>query len=138
MTIRAFATLYGIVFLLAGIAGFVPGLSPEHAHPGVTIEGTSRLALGLFPVNVVHNLVHLLFGLWGLAFARSEAAARLYAKAVAVIYAVLTLAGLVPGANTLFGLAPLYGNDVWLHALLAAVAGYAGFVSRPGARPAER
>lgn len=138
MTTGAFATLYGIVFLLAGIAGFVPGLSPEHAHPGVAVEGASRLALGLFPVNVIHNLVHLLFGLWGLAVARSEAAARLYAKAVAVIYAVLTLAGLVPGADTLFGLAPLYGNDVWLHALLAAVAGYAGFVSRPAVRPAER
>ncbi|MHC9419888.1 DUF4383 domain-containing protein [Sphingomonas citri] len=137
MTLRGFATLYGIVFLLAGIAGFIPGVSPEHAHPGVAVSGASRLALGLFPVNVLHNLVHLLFGLWGLAAARGEAGARLYARAVAIIYAVLTVAGLVPGADTLFGLAPLYGNDVWLHALLAAIAGYAGFVSRASARPAE-
>ncbi|MGK6322511.1 DUF4383 domain-containing protein [Sphingomonas sp. DT-51] len=138
MTVRSFATLYGVVFLLAGLAGFIPGLSPEHVHPGVAVTGASRLALGLFPVNVLHNLVHLLFGLWGLAAARGVAGARLYARSVAVIYAVLTIAGLVPGADTLFGLVPLYGNDIWLHALLAAAAGYVGFVHHEAGPAVER
>lgn len=128
MRIGSFAALYGIVFLLAGVAGFVPGLSPEHVHPGVAVTGASRLALGLFPVNVLHNLVHILFGVWGLLAARSVAGSRFYARAVAVLYGVLTIAGLVPMLNTLFGLVPLYGNDVWLHALLAVVAAYFGFV----------
>lgn len=128
MTLPRFALVFGIVFLLAGIAGFIPGLSPEHMHPDVAVAASSRLALGLFPVNVLHNLVHLAFGVWGLLAFRSVAGARFYARSVAVIYAVLTLCGLLPGFDTMFGLVPLYGNDIWLHALLAAVAGYFGFL----------
>jgi hypothetical protein len=130
MTLRTFSILYGFVFLLAGVAGFIPGLSPEHVHPGVVATGSSRLALGLFPVNLLHNLVHLAFGVWGLLAARSAVGARAYARAVAIIYAVLTVLGLFPGTNVMFGLVPLYGNDIWLHALLAVVAGYFGFVHR--------
>jgi hypothetical protein len=130
MTLPRFALVFGIVFLMAGIAGFIPGLSPEHMHPDVSVAAASRLALGLFPVNVLHKLVHLAFGVWGLVAVRSAAAARGYARSVAVIYAVLTICGLVPGTDTLFGLVPLYGNDIWLHALLAAVAGYFGFLHR--------
>jgi hypothetical protein len=130
MTLRAFSILYGVVFLLAGAAGFIPGLSPDHVHPGLAVTAGSRLAIGLFPVNILHNLVHLAFGVWGLLAARSAMGARAYAKAVAIIYAVLTLLGLFPGANMMFGLVPLYGNDIWLHALLAVVAGYFGFVHR--------
>lgn len=38
--------------------------------------------------------------------------------------------GLIPGLDTTFGLVPLFGNDVWLHILLAAPAAYFGFVHR--------
>lgn len=127
MTLPRFALIFGIVFLVAGIAGFIPGLSPEHVHPKLSIDASSRLALGLFPVNVLHNIVHIAFGIWGLLAARSVTGARRYARSVAVIYAILTVCGLLPGADTLFGLVPLYGNDIWLHALLAIVAGYFGF-----------
>ena len=130
MKTTSFALLFGIVFLLAGIGGFVPGLSPVHMHPDVSVGASSRLAFGLFPVNVLHNFVHLVFGLWGIVASRSISSAAGYARAVAVIYAVLMVFGLIPRLNTLFGLVPLYGNDVWLHALLAAVAGYFGFVHR--------
>ncbi|HEX8415393.1 MAG TPA: DUF4383 domain-containing protein [Sphingomicrobium sp.] len=130
MTLRTFSILYGVVFLLAGVAGFVPGLSPDHLHPGLAVTAGSRLAIGLFPVNILHNLVHLAFGVWGLLAARSAVSARAYAKAVAIIYAILTVLGLLPGANMMFGLAPLYGNDIWLHALLTVVAGYFGFMHR--------
>lgn len=132
MSVRHFAMLYGAVFLLAGAAGFVPGLSPAHMHPGLTVTAASRLALGLFPVNVLHNLVHLAFGLWGVLAARSVAGSVAYARGVALIYALLTLLGLVPATATTFGLVPIYGNDIWLHALLAAGAAYFGFVHRSG------
>jgi hypothetical protein len=127
MSTKAFALLFGIVFLMAGFAGFIPGLSPMHHHPDLIVTAQSRLALGLFPVNVLHNLVHILFGIWGLAAARSPGAATLYAKGVAIIYALLTVMGLIPVLNTTFGLVPLYGNDIWLHAVLALVAAYFGF-----------
>lgn len=130
MSVQRFATLFGIVFLVAGASGFVPGLSPEHMHPGVRVTASSRLALGLFPVNVLHNLVHLAFGLWGLLAARSVGGSVGYAKGVAVIYALLMVLGLIPATNTTFGLVPIGGNDVWLHAGLALVAAYFGFVHK--------
>lgn len=130
MSVRTFATSFGLVFLLAGLAGFVPGLSPMHMHPGVALQTGSRQALGLFPVNVLHNLIHVAFGIWGLAAARRAGGSIAYAKSVAVIYGVLTVLGLLPSTDTVFGLVPIYGNDIWLHAGLAFVAGYFGFAHR--------
>ena len=128
MPVRYFALIYGILFLIVGIAGFVPGLVIPAAPPAEAPvdTGFGRL-FGLFPVNWLHNLVHIGFGIWGLAAYRTFSAARLYARAVAVIYAILTVMGLIPVLNTFFGLVPLYGHDVWLHALLAIVAAYFGF-----------
>jgi hypothetical protein len=128
MTVRTFALLYGIVFLLVGILGFVPGVtSPHEASDPATVMDHGRL-LGLFPVNTLHNIVHAVFGIWGIAVYRSAGGAVAYARAVAIIYAVLTVMGLVPGLDTVFGLVPLYSHDVWLHLVLAAVAAYFGFV----------
>lgn len=136
MSTRYFALVYGIVFLLIGIAGFFSGLKTTPAvTPDLTISLGFGLLFGLFPVNILHNIVHLLFGVWGLAAYRAFGAARLYAQAVAIIYAILGVFGFIPGLNTLFGLVPLYGNDIWLHFVLAAVAAYFGFFA---SRPAER
>ena len=130
MSTRTFAMIFGIVFLAAGIAGFIPGLvEPLHPqHPEVNPEG--GLLLGLFPINALHNVVHILFGVWGLAASRSLSGAVTYARAVAIIYAVLAVAGFIPTLNTMFGLVPLYQNDIWLHAVLALVAAYFGWVHR--------
>ena len=128
-TIRRFALVYGIIFILAGIAGFIPALVAPHQNPDVAITAWMGLLLGLFAVNVLHNAVHLIFGVWGLAASGSDSAARIFAQSVAIIYAVLTVLGLVGAMNlhTLFGLVPLYGHDIWLHAILAVVAAYFGF-----------
>lgn len=130
MSTRTFALLFGIVFLAVGVAGFVPGLvQPLHPnHPAVEYGGGQLL--GLFPVNTLHNAVHILFGLWGLLASRSMSGSVMYARGVAVIYAVLTICGLVPNLNSMYGMVPLYGNDIWLHALLALVAAYFGWVNR--------
>jgi len=138
MSIRNFALIYGAVFLLVGILGFVPGINQMHpGDPSLVLNGygTGHL-LGLFHVNLLHNLVHILFGIWGLAVFRNYDQARLYARGVAIIYLVLAVGGLIPRMNTLFGLCPIEGNDVWLHLLLAAVAAYFGFLAptyQPGA-----
>ena len=132
MSMKTFALAFGFVFLLAGLSGFIPGLSPEHVHPGMTVTSGSRLALSLFPVNVLHNIVHLAFGIWGLLAARSVFGSLIYARSVAVIYGLLTILGLIPATSTTFGLVPLYGNDIWLHAGLALVAAYFGFIHKQG------
>lgn len=130
MSIRTFARVFGIIFLVVGIAGFIPGITQPHNHPNLAVEASSGLLLGLFPVNVLHNLVHIAFGIWGLFAVRALASALVYARAVAVVYALLTILGLIPATNTTLGLVPIYGHDIWLHALLAAVAAYFGFVRR--------
>ncbi|HEY0008023.1 MAG TPA: DUF4383 domain-containing protein [Tepidisphaeraceae bacterium] len=127
-----FALLYGVVFTLVGIGGFVPGMNQMHGdHPDLHVEGPGHgYLLGLFHVNVLHNLVHLAFGLWGLAAWRGGfRPSRVYARGVAIIYALFVVMGLIPGLNTVFGLVPLHGNDVWLHALLALPAAIFGFAS---------
>jgi hypothetical protein len=128
--LRRFALIFGIVFLLAGIAGFVPGITMPHTHPDVVVTAGLGLMLGLFPVNVLHNLAHLLFGAWGLFAATSDTQARIYGRTVAIAYGLITVMGLITQMNlhTAFGFVPLYGHDIWLHAALAAVAAYFGFI----------
>jgi hypothetical protein len=130
MNTRTFALIFGIVFIAAGVAGFIPALLQPPQGGAIAPGAHHMLLLGMFPVNPVHNAVHLLFGLWGLAASRGQAAALLYARGVAVIYAVLTVAGFVPRLDDLFGLCPLYGNNIWLHGALAVVAAYFGWVNR--------
>lgn len=133
-TSRRIAMILGIVFLLAGIAGFIPGLTQPHTNPDMAVTAGLGTLLGLFAVNILHNLVHLLFGVWGLIASKSDAAARTFGKVVFFSYALLAVMGLISAMrlNTLFGLVPLYGHDIWLHGLLAAGGAYLGF-----SKPAE-
>src|SRR5690349_13321879 len=131
--IRTFALVFGLVYLLVGILGFVPGLNQMHGDmPPITVDSFYGRLLGLFPVNLLHNIVHILIGVWGILSYRSVAAARLFGKGLAIIYGLLTILGLIPGANTMFGLVPIFGHDVWLHALSAIIAAYFGWVAREG------
>ncbi|HEU0014295.1 MAG TPA: DUF4383 domain-containing protein [Longimicrobium sp.] len=118
------AMLFGVVFLLVGIAGFfVDGGTGMEADPE-----TAGHLLGLFPVNLLHNIVHLLFGLWGLAASRGHSASVGFHRAGALIYVLLTVLGFV--APDGFGLVPLGDNDIWLHAVLALAMAYFGFMHR--------
>jgi len=137
MLTRRFAQAMGVIFLLVGIMGFIPALLTDpNTHPhgdhGVTVHAFDGYLLGLFHVNALHSGVHVLFGILGLVMGGRWDSARLYARIVAVSYALLTVMGLVPALNTVFGLIPIHGHDVWLHAAIAAVAAYFGF-----AAPAE-
>lgn len=128
---RTFALIMGIAFTLIGVLGFIPGfVSPHDGTHQLAVDAGYGNLLGIFPVNILHNVVHLLFGIWGLAASRGWGSSRAYSRSVAVIYGLLTIMGLIPGLNTTFGLVPIYGNDVWLHAAIAAAAAYFGFVAK--------
>src|SRR5689334_7443003 len=124
MSTTTFALIFGIAFTLAGIAGMFPAaLTPPPAEaPATTLNVLHGYLLGLFPVNVLHSVVHLLIGVTGLAAATAEHHARLYARAVAVFYGGLAVMGMLPTLNTVFGLIPIHGHDVWLHLGSAAIA----------------
>jgi hypothetical protein len=129
MTVRYFALVLGIIFLLIGIMGFIPAFvtHPADTH-ALTVHASHGYLLGLFPVNVLHNLVHILFGIWGIAaYGTGFDASRVYARSVAIVYALVTIMGLIPGLNTVFGLMPIHGNDIWLHAVIAVAAAYFGW-----------
>ena len=133
MNLRTLARVFGIVFIVVGILGFVPGITRMHedaAAEGLSVGGPGHgMLLGLFHVNVLHNLVHILFGVGGIVASRTFPAARGYARIVAVAYALLAIMGLVSAMNMwrTFGLIPIEGNDVWLHALIAVAAAIIGF-----------
>ena len=140
MNTRTFALAWGIVFLMLAATGLVPGLlHPAGAdHPDLAVDTMYGDALGIFPVNILHTGVHLLFGIWGVIAYRDWDSAKTFAKAVAIIYAMFAIMGLIPGLDTTFGMVPLFGNDVWLHVLLAAPAAYFGFMHRDDARSRSR
>jgi hypothetical protein len=122
-TIQRVAQIFGIGFIIVALAGFVAsGMSMESDHT------LAPKALGLFPVNLLHNIVHLVFGIWGLAAARSWSGAKQFCQIAGVIYAVLIVVGFL--APDGFGLVPLGGNDIWLHAVLALPLLYFGFMDK--------
>lgn len=130
MNIRTFALVFGIAYLGAGVLGLMPGLlTPLPADaPPTRFDVLHGALLSLFPVNMLHTLVHLAIGAWGLAaFMGMGTSAQVYARSLAVLYGVLGIMGLIPGLNTVFGFIPLYGHDVWLHLGTAAVAAYFGW-----------
>lgn len=130
MTSRRFAQVIGVLFVVVGVLGFIPGfLSTPHpnAVPGLFADEGYGLLFGLFPVNGIHNFVHLGVGIAGLSMARSGSKARGFAKALTWFYGILAVMGAFPPLSMLFGLAPLHGWDVFLHGGTAAFAAYYGY-----------
>jgi hypothetical protein len=140
MTARTFALLIGIAFTAAGVLGFVPGLvtAPPANAPDLMVDMAHGRLLGLFPVNALHNVVHLAVGLLGLAAWRGMFSPVNYARGLAFFYGALAVLGLLPGPNTLFGLVPIYSHDIWLHAATALAAAWFGFRAPIGAPGGER
>jgi hypothetical protein len=134
MSIRTVTRLVGLGFIAVGILGFFPGtLMPAHMEdPLMSLSSGYGRLFGLFPVNVLHNLVHLIFGIWGVIASADVITSRKYCRFNAVFYGALVICGIIPGLNTLFGTIPVFSHDIWLHGVIAAVTGYYGF-----ARPAS-
>jgi hypothetical protein len=140
MTVQRFAAVIGTLFLIVGILGFIPAF--RSAGPsegaGLTVQTGYSYLLGLFAVNVLHNMVHLGVGLWGLLSSGTMVSSIRFARGLAILYGVLAVMGLIPGLNTLFGLAPLFGHDVWLHAGTALLSAYYGYYWTPAVIEADR
>jgi hypothetical protein len=132
MTDRNIVLMIGIAFIAIGLMGFVPAFVQPATMGTPELVGTTGYGylLGLFPVNLWHNLVHLAFGIWGISASRNVFTAGLFARRLALIYGALAVMGLIPILNTAFGLVPLFGHDIWLHAVIAATAAYVGFGRR--------
>ena len=116
LTTKTAALVIGIIFIAVGLLGFVPNplVSPT----------------GLFAVNTAHNLIHLLTGVVIFAGAYSAFGARNTLLVFGAVYAVVAIAGFIPGlttGNMLLGFIHVNDADKWLHVLLAIVILAAGY-----------
>lgn len=118
--VRLVALVYGIVFLLVGLASFVPGITTNTDALHVGGHHSEAMLLGIFQVSVLHNLVHLLYGIVGLALALATwpPAARMYLRLGGLVYLVLWIYGLVVDKDAPANFVPLNTADDWLHFVL--------------------
>jgi hypothetical protein len=134
-TVQLLATLVAATFVLVGIIGFIPGLT-TNLYDGLEFAGEDGNAeiLGVFETSVLHNLVHLAFGVVGLALARTWSGARTFLIGGGIIYLLLWLIGLFGGLNWI----PVSDPDDWLHLVLGvAMIGLGVATTREGTpRPA--
>lgn len=129
-SIRYAALSLGLFFLLLGLAGFVPAFvtPPTNFIPDMGFG----YIFGLFPTNYFHNAIGILVGVWGIAAFTSISGSLVFNRIFAIVYAAGAILGLIPFTNTLFGITPLFGNNIWLNTIVAAIAFYFGFM-----KPAE-
>ena len=115
---QTLAMVFGIAFLATGILGFIPGITTN--YDDMTFAGNESGAelLGIFQVSILHNIVHLLFGVAGLALARTWEGARTYLLGGGVIYLVLFVYGLLVSSTSDANFVPVNTADNWLHLLL--------------------
>jgi hypothetical protein len=115
--VQSIAALAGVVFLLAGLLGFVPGITTGYGRMSFAGESSRAELLGVFQVSILLNLVHLLIGVAGLVLAKTAAGARTFLVGGGVVCLALWLLGLV-GA---LGWLPANAADNWLHFAFGAV-----------------
>ena len=115
--VKSMAVVFGVVFLIIGVLGFVPGVTTDH------------MLLGIFHVNAAHNVVHLLSGAVALFCGMSStAASRMYFRIFGVIYGLVAVMGFMVGDGMLLGLISNNTADTWLHVVIAAVSLVLGFM----------
>ncbi|GAA1757557.1 DUF4383 domain-containing protein [Kocuria aegyptia] len=129
------ATLgYVTVFLLFGLAGFIPGLTTDYASLELAGHHSEAMLLGLFQVSILHNALHLLYGVAGAAMARSAAGARTYLRWGGAVYLVLWIHGLIVHQQSPVNVVPLNTADDWLHLFFGATMVGLSFLGREPAR----
>lgn len=117
-TVQRAAQVVGAVFLLVGVLGFIPGITTDYESLGFAGHGSAALLLGIFQVSILHNIVHLLFGVAGLLMARTPAQSRNYLIGGGVVYLVLWIYGLVIDQDSAANFVPVNNADNWLHLIL--------------------
>jgi hypothetical protein len=139
-TVRLAATVVAAVFLLVGILGFIPGITTDYDTMTFGGHMSEAKLLGIFQVSVLHNIVHLLFGVIGLALARRTDGAVTYLLAGGAIYLVLWIYGLVISKTSDANFVPLNTADDWLHFVLGIGMVGLGLMGRSalGSAPARR
>jgi hypothetical protein len=131
MPTRLFALFIGLVYVLFGIAGFIPGLrtAPPPTAPHMDVTGSYGYLFGTFPVNWVANTLHIVVGFIGIIMGARLVLARYYCQFLFLLMGALTFMGFLPTLDTVWGIMPLWSSQTWFHAGTAIAAAYFGFVA---------
>ena len=116
---QTLALVFGLAFLGVGVLGFIPGITTNLGDIKFAGNDSPSELLGIFQVSILHNIVHLLFGIAGLAMARRWDSARTYLLGAGIIYAVLFVYGLFVGRDDDANFVPTNNADDILHLVLA-------------------
>ena len=116
--IQTAALAVGAVFLLVGILGFIPGITTGYDTLTFAGHHSEAALLGIFQVSVLHNIVHLLFGVAGILMARTASSSFLYLVAGGAVYLVLWVYGLLIDHHSAANFVPVNTADNWLHFVL--------------------
>jgi hypothetical protein len=122
--IQSLAALVGVVFLLVGILGFVPGITTHYSDLSFAGHDSNAKLLGIFQTSILHNIVHIAFGI-GILMAKTVEGARTYLIGGGVVYLVVWLIGIIGGLDWL----PVNTADNWLHLVLGAGMVALGFIT---------
>lgn len=114
------ATVVAGAFILVGVLGFIPGITTNYDQMEMAGHESGAELLGIFQVSILHNLVHLGFGLAGLALARSWSGARNFLVGGGILYFLVFVYGLVIDKQTDANFLPVNSADDWLHLVLSA------------------
>ena len=117
--LRTAAMVVGAVFIAVGVLGFIPGITTDYDQLELAGPDSQAKLLGIFQVSVLHNIVHLLFGVAGVAAARAADTSRLYLIGGGLVYLVLWIYGLVVDESSDANFVPVNDADDWLHLVLA-------------------
>ncbi|WP_092527558.1 DUF4383 domain-containing protein [Amycolatopsis arida] len=118
--VRAAAMVVAAVFLVVGILGFIPGVTTNYDSMQFWSHDSTAMLLGVFQVSILHNLVHLAFGVVGFAMAMRPGGARAFLIGGGIIYLLLWIYGLVIDLDSQANFVPLNNADNWLHLGLGA------------------
>jgi hypothetical protein len=122
--IQSLAALVGAVFLLVGVLGFIPGITTHYGDLSFAGHDSGAKLLGIFQTSILHNLIHVAFGV-GILMAKTVEGARTYLIGGGVVYLVVWLIGVIGGLDWL----PVNTADNWLHIVLGVGMIALGFVA---------
>jgi hypothetical protein len=136
-TVQKAALGVAIAFLAVGVLGFVPGITTDFDTIDFAGHHSDAMLLGVFQVSILHNIVHLLFGVVGLAMSRTAGAGKTYLIGGGAVYLVLWIYGLVIDQSSQANFVPVNTADNWLHLVLGLAMILLGLLlTRRATRPA--
>jgi hypothetical protein len=124
--VQIFSLVFGILYVIAGLAGFLVTGLRDFAEP----DGDTLIVFGLNPL---HNIVHMLIGGVWIAASMSESSARIVSLTIGFTLGLVAVLGFV-GALRFLAIDDLADPDNFLHLVTAALALYFGSAGAESSR----